>query len=76
MWTCRQAERLGLLGWVRNLPQGSVEVVARGSAHSIAALEALLSQGPLSAQVRDVEEKPAPVRTDDVEAKVFRIRST
>ena len=51
----REASALGLAGFVRNLPDGSVEVVARGSEAAIAALEGCLVRGPLPAHVEAVE---------------------
>lgn len=52
--TQEQAQRLGLTGWVRNLPDGSVELVACGEAPTLAALESWLWQGPPSARVESV----------------------
>ena len=52
----RQAERLGLRGWARNLPDGTVEVVAEGSAASLARFAEALAQGPSAAQVDGVEK--------------------
>lgn len=49
------AQKLGLTGWVRNLADGGVEIVAEGDT---ALLEQLISwgkQGPRYANVRDVE---------------------
>jgi acylphosphatase len=54
-WTRRTAERLGLAGTVRNLPDGSVEVVARGSRQAIATLEGELRKGPPASRVERVE---------------------
>jgi len=51
----RTAARLGLAGWVRNLPDGRVEVVARGSADALDELLADLKTGPRSASVERVE---------------------
>lgn len=50
----REAERLGLVGYARNLPDGRVEVVAEGDPADLARLESALSVGPRQAEVRDV----------------------
>ena len=44
----------GLSGWVRNLPDGSVEVHAEGDAEAVGRLEWRLWQGPSHARVDDV----------------------
>jgi acylphosphatase len=49
--TAEQATRLGLGGWVRNLRDGSVEIVAVGAEDSLAALTHWLWQGPPAARV-------------------------
>jgi acylphosphatase len=46
---------LGLKGWVRNLPDGRVEVLAQGDPEQLKALEAFCRKGPPHARVRDVE---------------------
>ena len=55
MYTQREAKRLGLHGYVRNLPDGSVEIVAEGSADAVARLIAWAKHGPPSAVVDDVD---------------------
>ena len=50
----REAERLKLGGYVQNLPDGSVEVVAQGPETSLEALEVHLKRGPSHARVDDV----------------------
>jgi len=59
-WVWRQATRLGLRGFARNLRDGSVEVIAEGSDSSLADLERLLAQGPPAAQVESVEKSQVP----------------
>jgi acylphosphatase len=51
----RRAEGLGLAGLVRNLHDGRVEVLARGSGEALAALETALEEGPPRARVIGVE---------------------
>lgn len=55
-WTGRTARALGLAGWVRNLPDGSVELEAQGSAERMDALREALWKGPMFARVTGVEE--------------------
>jgi acylphosphatase len=56
----REAVRLGLRGWVRNLDDGRVEVLAEGSTAQLAELEGLLYSGPRWAEVRGVDSEEAP----------------
>lgn len=50
----READRLGVTGYARNLPDGSVEVLACGDADAVAALIEWLRVGPPQAQVERV----------------------
>ena len=51
-----EAQRLGLRGVARNLPDGTVEVIAHGEAAAIEELEAWLRHGPSTARVTAVQE--------------------
>ena len=51
---------LPVKGWVRNLPDGSVEVCVEGSAADLSRLAASLRQGPALGRVDRVREEPAP----------------
>jgi acylphosphatase len=55
----REAHMLGVAGWVRNNPDGSVEVLAMGTRDQLAGLRSRLRQGPRAARVDDVEEAQA-----------------
>lgn len=56
-WFARRAAvRLGLSGVARNLPDGTVEVIAAGSVQALAEFEVELRRGPPSARVRAVEK--------------------
>jgi acylphosphatase len=60
-WFVRErARRLGLKGWVRNLPDGSVEVAAVGEQGQLELLKAELLRGPRGAAVEKLEEVGAP----------------
>ena len=52
--TQEKARSLGLAGWVRNLPDGGVELVASGTVAQLDALERWLWQGPPAARVESV----------------------
>ena len=50
----QEAERLGVTGWVCNLPDGSVEAVIQGSTEVVNALLAWTKTGPPMARVERV----------------------
>jgi acylphosphatase len=54
-----EARQLGLAGWVRNNPDGTVEVLAMGTEQQLTALQQKLHKGPRAARVDDVQESPA-----------------
>jgi len=51
----RTARHLGLLGFVRNLPDGRVEAVAAGREDDVAAFISTLRQGPAAGRVDGLE---------------------
>ena len=63
-FTQKAAVRLGLTGWVRNLPDGRVEAVAQGLPEAIEAFEEALKSGPRFARVEDVEKVNDPHDTN------------
>lgn len=51
----RAAQALNLTGWVRNLYDGRVEVIAEGELENLNRLLATLRKGPPSSDVRQVD---------------------
>ena len=58
-YTYRIARELGVCGYVRNLPDGRVEVYAEGTPEQLATLRRYLHRGPPAAVVERVVEEPA-----------------
>lgn len=59
--TCRRmAERLGVSGWVRNLPDGNVEAVFEGAGGEVGRLMEWSRHGPPHAVVEDVRVQSEP----------------
>ena len=56
----REATRLGVSGWVRNLPDGSVEAIVEGPPAAVRALVAWCATGPPGARVAHVATSPEP----------------
>ncbi len=66
------ARQLGLAGWVRNAPDGSVETRAQGDEDAVERFIAFLWRGPISAEVRSVDVTPVE---PDPSPTGFAIRS-
>lgn len=56
-WMQREAERLGLDGWVRNRADGSVEALVAGEEAAVQALLTACRRGPPLARVDGIEEE-------------------
>jgi acylphosphatase len=63
--TRHEAERLGLTGYAKNLPDGRVEVLGCGDPGALDQLEAWLHQGPPMAEVGNVCAEPADEASPD-----------
>ncbi len=66
----RAARTHGVNGWVRNLPDGTVEAVLEGEPEAVDALVRFCRTGPRGASVDDVEI----VDSDPVGAASFEVR--
>jgi acylphosphatase len=60
MFVRAEALQLGVVGWVRNRWDDSVELVAEGDRARLEALLAALQRGPLGAEVERVDEEWLP----------------
>ncbi len=70
--TASEARRLGVTGWVRNLPDGRVELEAEGPDDQIAALITWCHAGPPSAKVSGVAIEEREVTGEDTAFSVTR----
>ena len=55
----REAHILQIAGWVRNNPDGTVEVLGQGTREQLAGMRSRLREGPRAARVDDVEVSEA-----------------
>lgn len=61
-WFVHQhASKLGVFGFVRNLPSGDVECVAEGDDELVERLVAKLRKGPAFSKVRELLQESMPV---------------
>jgi acylphosphatase len=60
----RRARELDLSGWVRNRPDGSVELEAEGAPAGLEALERWCRRGPAAARVRELTVRRLPLQGD------------
>lgn len=58
--TVQRARELGLVGWVRNRHDGTVEVLVQGPAANVEALIDWMRRGPPGAVVTRLEESDGP----------------
>ena len=70
-FTQMKAQRLGIEGWVRNEPDGSVRLVAEGAREELDQLVEAVQEGPRMAQVEDIDVNWAEAED---EFKGFRVR--
>ncbi len=68
--TAETATRLGLSGWVRNCPDGSVEGHASGTSDAVEQLRKWLHQGPPTARVDAVQWEA----TEPEDGRAFEVR--
>jgi len=66
-----QARRLGLNGWVRNLPNGCVEAEAEGPREDLLVFLEALAEGPAGSVVRKVRPEWLPASGEEFG---FRVR--
>ena len=70
-WTKEQADSLGVKGWVRNISQGRVEVLAQASDDTLAEYKTRLIQGSSMSEVKNVE---CEIMDYDKDYSIFEIR--
>ena len=68
--TCTEANRLGVVGWVKNREDGSVELEAEGPDDMVAALIQWCHQGPPAASVGRVAVDELPTGGGEREFKI------
>ncbi len=71
-FTVRCANDLGLFGWVRNLPDGSVETAIQGQGEKIEEMIGLLRQGPGAANVSGLEIEEIESGSEELSGFVMR----
>jgi acylphosphatase len=71
----REAQTLQLTGWVRNLPDGSVQAVAEGPRTQLERLIAWCEHGPPAARVSAVEASWSDATGEFEDFRVLRGRS-
>ena len=65
-YACEEGRRLGLKGWVKNLPNGCVELLAEGAMDKLKKLETFCWKGSPFAKVNEVNIKEEPVQAQEL----------
>lgn len=71
-FTVRCANDLGLCGWVRNLPDGSVETAIQGQGEKVEEMIGLLRQGPGAANVSGLETEEIESGSEELSGFTMR----
>ncbi len=56
-WTVQSARELGLSGWVKNQPDGTVAALLQGEDHAVRTMIGRMQSGPPAARVERIEEQ-------------------
>lgn len=70
-FTRKNADRLGINGWVKNLPDGRVEAVFQGPEDRVEELIDRCKDGPISSYVKDMEVSEADETKDHTSFEVI-----
>ena len=70
--TAKKAKKLDLSGWVKNLTDGRVEILAQGSEQSLDALLQWCDHGPMLAKVNEVKHEKLQVEQEHAPFEVLR----
>jgi len=68
--TQKQAIKLNVSGFARNLADGNVEIVAKGDAEALRILVSWCHKGPMLAKVTEVVVNPYPVESEFIDFEV------
>ncbi len=71
-YTVDEARRLGVAGWVRNLPDGRVEAMFEGGKRDVEEMLLWCRRGPKYSYVDHVEEEWLPYQGDLAEFLIMR----
>ena len=69
-FTRRTARKLGVVGWVKNLADGTVELVAQGPPDALKEFRRCLMKGPLGARVTEIREEPVSPSSERTEFEI------
>ncbi|MEY8203496.1 MAG: acylphosphatase [Bermanella sp.] len=69
--TAKKAQKLNLCGWVQNLPDDRVEILAQGEAESLRQLLLWCQKGPVLARVSEITQQAASL---DRQLNGFEVR--
>lgn len=67
-----RAEALGVRGWARNLPDGSVEVVVAASPEILGSFEQAVRKGPRGAAVAAISAEDIPHEVVDTKSFIIK----